>query len=147
MDTDFPKKRALILSDDEGLAKAVALNLNGYLEVVRHPSLSAGKCESQIEAGVFDLIILAMSSPTSEPVVALARASLAERIGRVPLLIISDRPFRSEPDDKITHLDFPFKIDELHRTVKNLVFGRQATSTGQVTPEPAEPADKNAPAV
>jgi hypothetical protein len=71
--------------------------------------------------GDFDLIVVAMSSPSSEPVVALSRASLAGRIGQVPLLIISDRPFHSEPDDQITHLDFPFDIDRLHDKVREIL--------------------------
>ena len=64
---------------------------------------------------------VAMISPASEPVVALARASLADRIGRVPLQIVSDRPFDSEPDEQIIHLDFPFDIDRLHDKVKKVL--------------------------
>jgi len=71
--------------------------------------------------GDFDLIVVAMSSPTSEPVVALARASLAGQIGQVPLLIISDRPFHSDPNDRIIHLDFPFDIDGLCDKVKEVL--------------------------
>ena len=63
--------------------------------------------------GDLDLLVLAISSPSKEPIVELARASLVERIGRVPLLIISDRPFHSEPGEPIVHLDFPFSIDAL----------------------------------
>jgi hypothetical protein len=71
-----------------------------------------------------------MSSPTSEPVVALSRASLAGQIGQVPLLIISDRPFQSDPDDRIIHLDFPFDIDGLHDKVEKILQDRLTTSGG-----------------
>jgi hypothetical protein len=66
-------------------------------------------------------MIVAMSSHTSEPVVTLARASLAGSIGQIPLLIISDRPFDSAPDDRITHLDFPFDIERLCLTVREML--------------------------
>jgi hypothetical protein len=146
MGTDLARRRILVLSDNDGLSRAIELNLkHSHLEVIRlalssprlrkRPSAQGrGKgsakrqrCPekqrtgSQAEVGDFDLIVVAMSSPTSEPVVALARASLAGRIGRVPLLIISDRPFQSEPDDQITHLDFPFDIDRLHDKVKEIL--------------------------
>ena len=87
-------KRIVVLSDSDGLARAIELNLSDYadLEVVRlgwkvpgsPPVATSGNC---------NLIIVAASAESSEPVVALARASLLERIGRVPVLIISDRPF------------------------------------------------------
>jgi hypothetical protein len=112
-------KRVFILSDNEGLSRAIALNLSSCLEVraARFEPGSPQDWEFQTENDGFDLMIVAMSSPTSEPVVALARASLAGSIGQVPLLIISNRPFDSAPDDRITHLDFPFDIDRLCHTV------------------------------
>jgi hypothetical protein len=124
------RKRVLVLSDNDGLSRAIELNLkHNHLEVIRLALSSPGqRCPepvegrgSQAEVGDFDLIVVAMSSPTSEPVVALARASLAGRIGQVPLLIISDRPFHSDLDDQIIHLDFPFDIDGLHDKVKKIL--------------------------
>jgi len=162
MGADLAGKRVLVLSDNDGLSRAIKLNLErSDLEVVklalnspgqqrsepveeqrpeprpepnrravkgRRPELVEGRCPepvegrgNQAEMGDFDLIVVAMSSSTSEPIVALARASLAGRIGQVPLLIISDRPFHSEPDDQIAHLDFPFDIDGLHNKVKDIL--------------------------
>ena len=116
-------KRVLILSDNSGLSRAIALNLSSCLEVktARLEPESPQSWKLQTENEGFDLMIVALSSPNSEPVVALARASLAGSIGRVPLLIISDRPFDSAPDDRITHLDFPFDIDRLCHTVREML--------------------------
>jgi hypothetical protein len=134
MGTDLARKRVLVLSDNDGLSRAIKLNLErSDLEVVKLALNSPGqRCPepnrravkgrgNQAEMGDFDLIVVAMSSSTSEPIVALARASLAGRIGQVPLLIISDRPFHSDPDDQIVHLDFPFDIDGLHDKVKAIL--------------------------
>jgi hypothetical protein len=116
-------RRVLILSDNDGLSRAIALNLSSCLNVkiARFDPKSPQGWTLQTETDSFDLMIVAMSSPTSEPVVALARASLAGLIGRVPLLIISDRPFDSAADDRITHLDFPFDIDKLCHTVSEIL--------------------------
>ena len=121
MVADLARKRVLVLSDNDGLSRAIELNLNSHLEVVRLTLSSPEQRESQAELGDFDMIVVAMSLPTSEPVVALARASLVGRIGQVPLLIISDRPFHSDLDDQIIHLDFPFDIDGLHEKVKEIL--------------------------
>ena len=118
-------KRILVLSDNDGLARAIELSLGKRLgaEVIVLATLRVPhQGEPQETIGDCDLIVVATSSPTSEPVVALARASLAQRIGRVPLLIISDRPFHSEPDDQIVHLDFPFDLDTFYERVTE-IFG------------------------
>ena len=113
------KKKVLILSDNKSLSRAIELNLNSRLEVkiIKLASELPTQWEAQTGTTDFDLIILAMSSPDSEPVVTLARASLIKRIGQTPLLIISDRPFDVEPEHRITHLNFPFEIDRLCSTV------------------------------
>lgn len=116
-------KRVLILSDNEGLSRAIALNLRSCLEVkiARWEPESPQSWRRRPEDDSFDLMIVAVSSHTSEPVVTLARASLAGSIGQIPLLIISDRPFDSAPDDRITHLDFPFDIERLCLTVREML--------------------------
>jgi len=92
------------------------------MDIVRLVSSSWGQWESVAKTGNCDLIVVAMrSSFASEPVVALARASLAQRIGQVPLLIISDRPFDSAPDVRIFHLGFPFGADELCAKVRDIL--------------------------
>jgi hypothetical protein len=116
-------KRVLILSDNKGLSRAIALNLHTCLEVktVRFEPESSEHWRLSVGNDSFDLMIVAMSSPTSEPVVALARASLATQIRQTPLLIISDQPFDSALDDWVTCLDFPFDIDRLCHTVREML--------------------------
>jgi DNA-binding response OmpR family regulator len=122
---DLAGKRVLVLSDNKRLSRAIELNLDRRLgvEVVILASSSLEQRGSPAGDGDFDLIVVAMSSPGSEPVVALARASLVERVGKVPLLIVSDRPFDSDPGDQIIHLDFPFDIDRLQSKVRELLRG------------------------
>ena len=114
------KKTILVLSDNDGLSRAIEVNLTKRFdaEIVRHDSLEDDRI---MQNGDFDLIVVAMSSTASEPVVALAQASLAKRIGQTPMLIISDRPFDSEPHDRIVHLDFPFRIDRLCARVQEML--------------------------
>jgi hypothetical protein len=122
-DLSLRGKRVLILSDNKGLSRAIALNLDTCLEVktMRFEPKSPEHWRLSVGNDSFDLMIVAMSSPTNEPVVALARASLATQIRQTPLLIISDRPFDSAPDDWVTYLDFPFDIDRLCHTVREML--------------------------
>jgi DNA-binding NarL/FixJ family response regulator len=116
-------KKILILSDNDGLSRAIALNLNSRLNVkiVKLTFDAQEQWKNRIRNSHFDLIVLGMSSPASEPVVALARALLTKQIGRVPLLIIADRHFEFAPDEQVVHLDFPFDIDKLRGKVKEIL--------------------------
>jgi len=112
-------KRIVVLSDSDGLARALELNLQDYAEIeVVRPERPAS-----CEMGQCSLIIVAASAESSEPVVALARALLLDRVGRVPVLIISDRPFQTDPECQISHLDFPFTIASLHDRVGEMLHG------------------------
>jgi len=113
-------KTAVVLSDNEGLSRVIELALEKYVRVVRLPN-PPGQVEAFNEPGDLHLIVLAMSSPASEPIIALARASLVNRIGQVPILIISDKPFQSNPADRIVHLNFPFTIDGLYTKVEEIM--------------------------
>jgi hypothetical protein len=62
-----------------------------------------------------------------DPVAVLSRVSLLDSVGRTPLLIISEQPSRSESDDKITYLNFPFDIDQLTGTVRQILDNRPLT--------------------
>jgi DNA-binding response OmpR family regulator len=116
-------KCVVVLSDNDLLARAIELNLNGRLNI-RVAAPAPGRVAwSEGQAGDVDLIVVALTSQTGEPLVALVRASLAGQIGQVPLLIISDRPFDARPDDQIAHLDFPFHPDELQAKVRGLLQG------------------------
>jgi hypothetical protein len=126
MNTTLAEKEVLILSDNEGLSRAIELNLKSHLSVKITKLEAEPRAQpSDYAEKDFDLMVVALSSHKSEPVVALAGASLAGRVGQVPLLIISDRPFHPDPSGRIVHLDFPFDVDRLHYTVSEILWGAQ----------------------
>jgi DNA-binding response OmpR family regulator len=115
-------KKVLVLSDNEGLSKAIELALSDdQLEVVGFVLSFMRQWRSEVDRGGFDLIVLAVSSFNGEPVVDMVLAALAEQIGRVPLLIISDSPSRSDLENQIFHLDFPFDIHALYGKVNEIL--------------------------
>lgn len=71
-----------------------------------------------------NLILLALSRSSNEPVVVLAQAGLTHLVGRVPLLIISDRTFQADPERHIFHLPFPFSAQALRQQVADLLAAR-----------------------
>lgn len=112
-------KKILVVTDSEKLQKAVEINLQGIWE-------TAGwfmQTLSPLPLALSDirLIIVALSSSQSEPVVALARASLNASVGQIPLLIISDRRFSDDPQQNIHHLDFPFTPEMLCQKVRQML--------------------------
>lgn len=116
-------KKILVFSDNGGLAEAIECTLTEglKLQVKRHKPGPPTQAENTIEMDDLDLIVLALSSPTSEPVVMLGRASLIDRIGRVPILIISDRSFYPDLDTQVFHLDFPFEPSDLFDKVEAIL--------------------------
>jgi hypothetical protein len=112
-------KRAAVLSDSELLCTAIKANLNSGLQLEVAGAQSGG--EGQPPGGSLDLIIVALSATSGEPVVALARAGLAGCIGQVPVLIISERSFEAQPEERIAHVPFPFHPDELRAAVVGLL--------------------------
>lgn len=113
-------QKILVITDSEKLQKAVEINLQDIWEttgwfmqncLVRPP----------LPPHAIRLIIVALSSSHSEPIVALARASLNASVGLIPLLIISDRPFPDDDHQHIHHLDFPFTPEMLCQKVKQLL--------------------------
>lgn len=122
MSGDLADKRVLVVSDDANLAKAIELNLTNPTKM-RIEHWVPGWQARWADVGDCDLLVVATSSPCSEPVVMLAQASLGDRIGQGPLLIISDRRFQPVPGACITHLDFPFEPDELRARVKGILRG------------------------
>ena len=113
-------KKILILSDNQKLARALELNLKGRWCVVKTHLISTLE-QSPAKAADYHLIVIALSLPSSEPVVALARASLGKHLGQIPFLIISDRPFRSAPGENIRHLNFPFSLEALHTKIQEIL--------------------------
>jgi DNA-binding response OmpR family regulator len=123
MVADETTKRVLVVSDDSRLSRAIELNLNSRLAVTVVIA-TTGLAEQRADRKQKDnpaLIVVAMSSPSSEPVVALTRAGLTHHIGRVPILLISDRPVCPALDTKIGHLEYPFGIDALRDKVAEIL--------------------------
>jgi hypothetical protein len=121
MDQALTIPKALVLSDNDGLSRAIAINLRKHftMEIVQiAPDTSAPPDDA---ASDVKLIVVALSSPNSEPVVMLSRNALTGYIGQVPTLIISDRPFKAAPRDRIFYLNFPFDIDQLANKVKEIL--------------------------
>jgi len=120
-------KKILIVSDSDKLARALELNLKGRWCVVKTHLISSLE-QSPAKAADYHLIVIAMSLPSSEPVVALAKASLGKHLGQIPILIISDRPFRSAPGESIHHLNFPFTPEALYAKVQEILDPSAITS-------------------
>ncbi len=118
-------KRVIALSDNNGLAQAIELNLSHRLKVdVVGVVLSEQKSIWTPEPDShFDLIVVATSLLCSEPVVMLAQSSLIRQIGHIPVLIISDRPFEPDPDHLLFHQDFPLDAGELCSQVSRILEG------------------------
>jgi len=133
-------KRILILTDSDLLFYIIKANLQQpHLQLeLRNPIPVAQSSETNVNivqtvydnqidpCSEVDLIVVAHSAHTSEPVVTLAQAQLVDQIGRIPILIISDRPFEAKPVEQIYHLDFPFDSVELRNTVEDLLVNKQA---------------------
>ena len=128
-------KRIVVLTDSDLLFKIIKANLQqpklrlalhnpffGTQPVETKANLVQTVCDHQSDPfSEVDLIIVAHSAHTSEPVVTLAQAQLANQIGLIPILIISDRPFEARPVQQIYHLDFPFNSAQLRHTVEDLL--------------------------
>ena len=128
-------KRIFVLTDSDLLFNIIKANLQQpKLRLALHnPFSGAHSAEAKADPvqtvynhqddlfSEVDLIIVAHSAHSSEPVVTLAQAQLANLIGRIPILIISDRPFEGRPAQQIYHLDFPFDSTNLRHTVEDLL--------------------------
>lgn len=113
-------KQALVLCDNDLLFDVIKLNLTQIqVETLRHKNgTPVHSLENQSKEDKPDLIVVAISLPDGEPIVTLFNASLTEQIGRIPLLIISDRKFDPNHKGRIFHLDFPFSAIDLRSTVQ-----------------------------
>ncbi|MBN2002030.1 MAG: hypothetical protein JXA21_01630 [Anaerolineae bacterium] len=122
--TSLAEKQVLVISDNDMLAQVIAWSLRSGLKVRANITVSTSRHSRNSEPydkATLDLIVVAMSSPANEPVVALARASLGNYIGHIPILIISDKSFQSDLGVHIVHLDFPFVIDKLNDKVNAIL--------------------------
>lgn len=129
---NLSRKRIVVLGDRQILAEAIKLTLSKLLnvEIVER---TADELVHQEKVKDLDLIVLASSSPVSEPPQAVARASLGDALGQVSLLMISDRPFDADLEQEIYHLDFPFRHDQLCDTVREILDGNGKARTREAT--------------
>jgi len=125
--TDVMSKQVHVLCDYDALYAAIELKLSGLpqVRVIRLDSLSPEHSNNGRFAG--DLIIVAPVPPINDPMYILSRASLLDQVGQVPVLIISEQPSRSESDDRITYLNFPFDMDDLNCTVVDILEKRSCS--------------------
>ncbi len=117
--TNISQNQTLILvwSDNDFLYDIIATNLKGLCLTVKR----AGPEETD-QGLLVTLLIVALSSSDTQPeVLPMIRDSLDRLSGRIPLLIISDQPFKANSATLIYHLDFPFNADELHYAVQALL--------------------------
>jgi hypothetical protein len=116
-------RRAVVVSDSDLLARAIEVSLEDrwQMEVVEPPSEPTGWPSMGLGFNHLDLIVVAVSAYAGEPLLALLRASLAPLIGRVPILVVSERRFDSHPNERILHLGFPFEPEDLHEKVAGLL--------------------------
>jgi hypothetical protein len=123
MEESLEGRRAVIVSDNELLTKAIEVCLadRWQMDVIEPPADLVGWPSMGLGLQRLDLIVVAVSAWAGEPLLALVRASLARQIGRVPILVVSERRFESHPNEKILHLGFPFDSEELHEKVGGLL--------------------------
>ncbi len=123
MIASFFGKKTLVLSDNAGLARAIALILNqcGIITetVVQH---SAAANQKQISRVDTDLIIVALSNPYSEPALALRLLPAKKpHAKQTPILVISDKTQVAHADTSINHLDLSFEFNELCNKVMRIL--------------------------
>ncbi|MCX7707375.1 MAG: hypothetical protein N2204_05155 [Anaerolineae bacterium] len=121
-------KQVHVICDHDALYGAIELKLSclPQLRVTRLETNaveppSRNEPQSKYPAEEIDLIIVAPVPPLNDPMSILAKASLLNYVGRVPVLIISDQPSKPSSDDKITYLNFPFDSDDLTATVAEIL--------------------------
>ncbi len=114
-------KRILLLSDDGRVAKIIEAIQAHDLAIVRFMLQPPEQTEVSVPAGRFDLILLSLSVYENEPIVALARTSLAGLIGHLPILIISEKPFQSDAATLITYMNLPFSVTQLRDRVRDIL--------------------------
>lgn len=117
----LPEKRILLFSDNAMLTRAIERNLQN------HWVLIAPGADTPTRP--FDMIILALGVYDNEPLIALAQIGEGQSLGQVPILVISDRPFRPNPSLHIYHLDLARISQWLEARVETLLQpARRATS-------------------
>jgi hypothetical protein len=121
----------LVLCDDDLLYRVIHLALS-ECDLIRGRATAAHvPVQGEVGSGMApDLIVLALGATPVEPLAALAHASLLDRVGRVPLLIVSNRWTQPDPTSSIYRLGFPFDVRELARAVHRILHRGQEGGSG-----------------
>jgi hypothetical protein len=122
-------RNILILGDDARVLKVVQAALPPEYRATHAQADCIGRRTSLFRMGDFDLIVLALSSYASEPIVALGHALVSIEFGRVPILIASDRPFLSDETNCVFYTGFPFTAEQLCACVRRIMMGQEQNST------------------
>lgn len=115
------RKTVLVLSDSDKLARAIEVALKERADVCRIEWGRPGSAGAAMAQRAAHLIVLALSSPSNEPIIALSKAGLTGYVGRTPILIISYEPFNPDLEMQVTHLEFPFTLPGLYHKVDEIL--------------------------
>jgi DNA-binding response OmpR family regulator len=115
------KKRALILSDTDDLLRTIEPYLDGNLDAVYLVMSSLEDGQQRVCRDHFDLVVLGVSLPDSEPAAMLFGGTLCGRVDRVPVLIISQRAFFSDPGERIFYFDLPGDRDRFRKQIAEIL--------------------------
>jgi hypothetical protein len=125
MSADLAGKRVFVLSDNHGLSRAIEVSLaSNHLQDIGYTWELGSKIGHPLPSDEFDLIIVALSSSGVEPTAMLARASMSQKVGQIPLLVISEKPPDAGSDNEVAHLGFPFDLDLLCDKVAEVLESR-----------------------
>ncbi len=121
-------KKTLVISDSYSLSRIVEMGLKSSdeywqkgVEIIRMFPNEIRTEGRLAQTKNIELIVVALSSSESEAIQMLNRAGMTEKIGRVPMLIISHHPFQTRPDEPIWHLKMPFSIDGFHNKISTIL--------------------------
>jgi len=117
-------KNILVLYDRKLLFDIIKTNLDRVSLSIKGIGSTefSKKSKATFETDNLDLIIIALSSSSKgEPLIYLFNTALIKIVGKIPLLIVSDRKFDSDDEGQIFHLELPFDVSELHDKVQSII--------------------------
>lgn len=117
-------KNILVLYDSDLLFDIIKSNLRHIPLNIQGIGKKSFSEKTKVECRIDNLalIIVAISSVSKgEPLVSLFNTALINQVGRIPILIVSDRKFDSDNRGLIFHLDFPSDVGELCHRVQAII--------------------------
>ena len=120
----MPNKEIVVLCDNDRLARAIELNLTAHMavRVTDLPLDIVYRDANHLLQKDCDLVIVAASCVRSQPMIERASVSLFDRLGSLPVLLISPQPFLPSRAHTMVCLPFPFAIDALCTRVAQLLY-------------------------